>query len=55
MKFNIYFGGMSHADTMIQHKKNLQNLILNKASGNTISSSSNLIEDYGGANIILPK
>jgi hypothetical protein len=59
MKFNIYiyiyFGDMSHTDTIIQDKKNFQNLILKKASGNTISSSSNLIEGFERANIILPK
>jgi len=55
MKFNIHFGDMSHIDTMIQDKKNFQNLILNKASGNTISSSSNLIEISERANVILPK
>jgi hypothetical protein len=44
MKFNIHFGDMSYTNTMIHDKKNFQNLILNKASGNTISGSSNLIE-----------
>jgi hypothetical protein len=41
--------------TILRDKKYFQYLRLNKASVNTISSSSNLIEDSGRANIILPK
>jgi hypothetical protein len=37
---------------MIQDKKKFQYLILNKASLNTISGSSNLIEGSGRVNII---
>jgi hypothetical protein len=41
--------------TILRAKKYFQYLILNKASVNTISSSSNLIECSRRANIILPK
>ena len=41
--------------TILRDKKYCQYLILNKASVNTISGSSNLIEGSGRANIILPK
>jgi len=41
--------------TILRNKKYFQYLISNKASVNTISSSSNLIEGSGRANIILPK
>jgi hypothetical protein len=41
--------------TILRDKKYFQYLILNKASVNTISGSSNLIEGSGRANIILPK
>ena len=41
--------------TILKEKKYFQYLILNKASVNTISGSSNLIEGSGRANIILPK
>jgi len=41
--------------TILRDKKYFQYLILNKASVNTISGSSNLIEGSGIANIILPK
>jgi hypothetical protein len=47
---------MSHTHGMIfQDKKYFQYLILNKASVNTISGSSNLIEGSGRTNIILSK
>jgi len=46
------YGGMSHTNWMIQDKKKFQYLILNKASLNTISGSSNLIEGSGRVNII---
>jgi len=47
---------MSHTHGMIfQDKKYFQYLILNKASVNTISSSSNFIEGSGRTNIILSK
>jgi hypothetical protein len=41
--------------TILRDKKYFQNLILNKASVNTISGLSNLIEGSGRVNIILPK
>jgi hypothetical protein len=41
--------------TILKDKKYFKYLILNKASVNTISGSSNLIEGSGIANIILPK
>jgi hypothetical protein len=41
--------------TILRDKKYFQNLILNKASVNTISGLANLIEGSGRANIILPK
>jgi hypothetical protein len=41
--------------TILRDKKYFQNLILNKASVNTISGLSNLIEGSGRANIILSK
>jgi hypothetical protein len=41
--------------TILRDKKYFQYLILNKASVNTISGSSNQIEGSGRANIILPK
>jgi hypothetical protein len=41
--------------TILGDKKYFQYLILNKVSVNTITSSSNLIEGSGRANIILPK
>ena len=41
--------------TIIRDTKYFQYLILNEASVNTISGSSNLIEGYGRANIIVPK
>ena len=40
--------------TTLKDKKYFQNLILCKANVNTISGSSNLIEDFGRAIIILP-
>jgi hypothetical protein len=46
---------MSHTDGMIQDKKYFQYLILNKASVNTMSDSSNLVKGFGRANIILSK
>jgi hypothetical protein len=46
---------MSHIDGIIQDKKYFEYLILHKASVNTISGSSNLIEGFGRANIILSK
>jgi hypothetical protein len=49
------YGCMIHNDGMIQENKHFQYLILNKASFNTISRSSNLIEGSGRANIILSK
>jgi hypothetical protein len=45
----------THTDGMIQDKKKIQYLILNKAGINTISGSSNLIEGSRRANIILSK
>jgi hypothetical protein len=44
------YGGISYTDEMI-----FQYLILNKASVNIISGSSNLIEGSGRVNIILSK
>ena len=41
--------------TILRDKKYFQYLILNKASVNIILGSSNLIEGFGRANIILPK
>jgi hypothetical protein len=41
--------------TLLRDNKYFQYLILNKASVNTISGSSNLIEGSGRVNIILPK
>ena len=41
--------------TILKDKKIFSIIILNKAYVNTISSSSNLIEDFGRANIMLPK
>jgi hypothetical protein len=41
--------------TILRDNKYFQNLILNKASVNTISNLSNLIEGSRRANIILPK
>jgi hypothetical protein len=41
--------------TILRDKKYIQYLILDKASVNTISSSSNLIEGFGRTNIILPE
>jgi hypothetical protein len=41
--------------TIFRNKKYFQHLILNKASVNTISGSSNRVEGSGRANIILPK
>ena len=41
--------------TILRDKKYFQYLILNKASVNIISGSSNLIEGSGRGNIILPK
>ena len=41
--------------TILKDKKYFQQLILSKAKVNTISGSSNLIEDSGRANIMLPK
>jgi len=57
MKFILFiYEGKSHTDGMIfQYKKYFKYLILNKASVNTISGSSNQIECSGRVNIILPK
>jgi hypothetical protein len=41
--------------TILRNNKYFQYLILNKANVKTILGSSNLIEDSGRANIILPK
>ena len=41
--------------TILKDKKYFQQLILSKAKVNTISGSSNLIEGFGRANIMLPK
>jgi hypothetical protein len=41
--------------TIIRYNKYFEYLILNKASVNTISDSSNLIKGLGRTNIILPK
>jgi len=49
------YGGISHTDGMIQDNKYFQNLILNKASDNSISGSSNLIEGSRRENITLSK
>jgi len=49
------YGGISHTNGMIQDKKFFQYLILTKASVNTISGLSNLIESSGRVYIIFQK
>jgi len=52
---DLYLADGCTTHTILRNKKYFQYLISNKASVNTISGSSNLIEGSGRANIILPK
>jgi hypothetical protein len=52
---NLCLADSCTTHTILGDKKYFQYIILNKASVNTISGSSNLIEGSGRANIVLPK
>jgi hypothetical protein len=52
---DLCIAGSCTTHTILRDKKYFQYLILNKASANIISSSSNLIEGSERANIILSK
>jgi hypothetical protein len=51
----FFLANSATTHTILKDKKYFQQLILRKAKVNTISGSSNLIEGFKRANIMLPK